>query len=83
MLTGMQSIRTSNNFPPKYSAYLILNVDLIFVCSIVDTPDAPSNLEIESFDKRSCNLKWKAPSHDGGNPIKGKLNVPAEQLHCF
>ncbi|XP_052800015.1 twitchin-like isoform X4 [Mya arenaria] len=36
-----------------------------------DTPDAPSDLEIESYDKRTCNLKWKKPLSDGGNPIKG------------
>ena len=39
---------------------------------VTDTPDAPTDLEMESFDKRTCNLKWKKPAHDGGNPIKGE-----------
>ena len=48
---------------------------ILYVFLFPDTPDAPSNLEIESYDKRSCNLKWKAPTHDGGNPIKGRYSA--------
>lgn len=37
-----------------------------------DTPDAPRDVDIPKYDKRSCDLIWKAPMNDGGNPIKGK-----------
>ena len=33
-------------------------------------PDPPTNLEIGEFDGTSASLKWKAPSNDGGAPIK-------------
>ncbi|XP_052825204.1 twitchin isoform X2 [Octopus bimaculoides] len=38
-----------------------------------DAPDAPHGVEITKFDRSSCSLKWKAPSSDGGNPIKGYI----------
>jgi len=41
------------------------------ISMIADTPDAPKDLEIETYDKMTCNLKWKKPDHDGGNPIQG------------
>ncbi|XP_064634017.1 twitchin-like isoform X9 [Lineus longissimus] len=36
-----------------------------------DSPDAPKDLKIDSFDRYSCQLAWKAPNSDGGNPISG------------
>ncbi|XP_061166987.1 twitchin-like isoform X9 [Saccostrea echinata] len=36
-----------------------------------DTPDAPKNLQIPNYDKRSCDLTWDKPDSDGGNPISG------------
>jgi hypothetical protein len=41
---------------------------------ILDTPDAPKNLQIPKYDKRSCELTWEKPDHDGGNPITGNDN---------
>lgn len=38
-----------------------------------DTPDAPKNLEIPKYDKRSCELTWDKPDFDGGNPVTGML----------
>ena len=62
---------TNITFQISSNTHLICSSEIGLICLIPDTPDAPSNLEIESFDKRSCNLKWKPPTHDGGNPIKG------------
>lgn len=36
-----------------------------------DSPDAPKNLQIPKYDKRSCDLTWDKPDFDGGNPISG------------
>lgn len=38
-----------------------------------DTPDAPKNLDIPKYDKRSCELTWDKPDFDGGNPVTGML----------
>lgn len=55
--------------------YLYLSVEHIkwfkHFFFISDTPDAPTDLAIDSYDKRTCNLSWKKPAHDGGNPVKG------------
>ena len=39
-----------------------------------DNPDAPTDLAIDTYDKRTCNLTWKKPASDGGNAIKGINN---------
>ncbi|KAK2158172.1 hypothetical protein LSH36_175g03003 [Paralvinella palmiformis] len=36
-----------------------------------DPPTEPRDIAITEFDKSSVTLKWKAPTEDGGNPIKG------------
>ena len=36
-----------------------------------DPPSEPRDVEIAKYDKSSVTLKWKAPTDDGGNPIKG------------
>ncbi|XP_076471204.1 twitchin-like [Babylonia areolata] len=36
-----------------------------------DTPDAPRDLEMPKYDRRSATLTWKPPLNDGGNKIKG------------
>ncbi|XP_069132543.1 twitchin-like isoform X11 [Argopecten irradians] len=38
-----------------------------------DTPDAPKDVQIPKYDRRSADLTWKAPENDGGNPIKGYI----------
>ncbi|XP_071120619.1 twitchin-like isoform X18 [Mytilus edulis] len=38
-----------------------------------DTPDAPKDLEIDRFDKNSCDLVWKKPDFDGGADISGYI----------
>ncbi|XP_021346443.1 twitchin-like isoform X8 [Mizuhopecten yessoensis] len=38
-----------------------------------DTPDAPRDVQIPKYDRRSADLTWKAPDNDGGNPIKGYM----------
>ena len=38
----------------------------------IDPPSEPKDLKIDKFDKSSVSLKWKKPTSDGGNPIKGK-----------
>jgi len=36
-----------------------------------DAPGEPRDLEMPKFDRSSVTLKWKPPTDDGGNPIKG------------
>ena len=38
-----------------------------------DSPDEPKDVKIDKYDASSVTLKWKAPTSDGGNPIKGML----------
>ncbi|CAL8090942.1 unnamed protein product [Calicophoron daubneyi] len=38
-----------------------------------EPPGPPENLDIDSFDRRSVTLVWKAPKDDGGNAIQGYL----------
>ena len=41
-----------------------------------DSPDEPKDVKIDKFDASSVTLKWKAPTNDGGNPIKGMNKIP-------
>lgn len=43
----------------------------LIIYPISDTPDAPKNLQIPKYDKRSCELTWEKPDFDGGNLITG------------
>ena len=70
--------------PPTYCAifftatHLLSNLFLqpLDYCPIFlsDNPDAPTDLAIDTYDKRTCNLTWKKPASDGGNAIKGMNN---------
>lgn len=44
----------------------------MYVILYTVSPDAPKNLHIPKYDKRSCDLTWDKPDFDGGNPISGK-----------
>ncbi len=47
-----------------------------------DTPSAPQNFEIVSYDKRSVSFEWKEPKSDGGNHIKG-MSYTYRLLYTF
>lgn len=44
----------------------------MYVILYTVSPDAPKNLQIPKYDKRSCDLTWDKPDFNGGNPISGK-----------
>lgn len=48
-----------------------------------DSPDAPKNLQIPKYDKRSCDLTWDKPDFDGGNPISGMERLINKRLWYF
>lgn len=48
-----------------------------------DSPDAPKNLQIPKYDKRSCDLTWDKPDFDGGNPISGIEKFDQKKIMVF
>lgn len=56
---------------------------LMNVVIYTDSPDAPKNLQIPKYDKRSCDLTWDKPDFDGGNPISGMERLINRRLWYF
>jgi titin len=59
---------STNSYSYSYSLPSTTNSKLPIMFS--DAPDAPGKSVVTNFTEDSCSLKWAAPEHDGGAPVK-------------
>ena len=57
---------------------------MAMLCALItDPPGEPKDVAIDKYDRSSVTLKWKAPTDDGGIPIKGLHKMLSLRVLCL